>query len=312
MPLRFATSCSAAFTVSSDTLTPARLARGLLRGALLLGRSSWGGRGPPDRLGGGGVRRRSDTGGAGKFRLQPAAGLLAGRWVVTVHEPARAQPPPPAARTVLEAGETLQWGVIAQRVDVPREHVPLAPDGPGRRELDLVEPLLKRLRDPLHQLLYQHEALVAVGEVEHRIAGALVLQVDRSAFAALILWIPLHPGVRAPGPKGGERELRHEIRALAAPRSFPGQDHTRGLEGVGLPEGGGQELAAVVRIQHAAGEAGTDLAGIADAVGADVAVGAKQLHGIEVRKRAVEQDRKSTRLNSSHLVISYAVFCLKK
>src|SRR2546426_7571556 len=27
---------------------------------------------------------------------------------------------------------------------------------------------------------------------------------------------------------------------------------------------------------------------------------------------AVIQDRKSTRLNSSHLVISYAVFCLKK
>src|SRR5256885_13021519 len=27
---------------------------------------------------------------------------------------------------------------------------------------------------------------------------------------------------------------------------------------------------------------------------------------------AVPQDRKSTRLNSSHLVISYAVFCLKK
>src|SRR5205807_10327978 len=28
--------------------------------------------------------------------------------------------------------------------------------------------------------------------------------------------------------------------------------------------------------------------------------------------RASEEDRKSTRLNSSHLVISYAVFCLKK
>src|SRR5256885_8175394 len=27
---------------------------------------------------------------------------------------------------------------------------------------------------------------------------------------------------------------------------------------------------------------------------------------------AVDRDRKSTRLNSSHLVISYAVFCLKK
>src|SRR5256885_12213277 len=28
--------------------------------------------------------------------------------------------------------------------------------------------------------------------------------------------------------------------------------------------------------------------------------------------RVLESDRKSTRLNSSHLVISYAVFCLKK
>src|SRR5256885_10839525 len=29
-------------------------------------------------------------------------------------------------------------------------------------------------------------------------------------------------------------------------------------------------------------------------------------------QHAPQQDRKSTRLNSSHLVISYAVFCLKK
>src|SRR5256885_12559640 len=29
-------------------------------------------------------------------------------------------------------------------------------------------------------------------------------------------------------------------------------------------------------------------------------------------KRTIGADRKSTRLNSSHLVISYAVFCLKK
>src|SRR5262245_63602386 len=34
---------------------------------------------------------------------------------------------------------------------------------------------------------------------------------------------------------------------------------------------------------------------------------AKALGGVEV-----DQDRKSTRLNSSHLGISYAVFCLKK
>src|SRR2546426_5563444 len=32
----------------------------------------------------------------------------------------------------------------------------------------------------------------------------------------------------------------------------------------------------------------------------------------EIRNAKSEIDRKSTRLNSSHLVISYAVFCLKK
>src|SRR2546426_9609273 len=48
------------------------------------------------------------------------------------------------------------------------------------------------------------------------------------------------------------------------------------------------------------------------------------LHGLEYRPTAfrldwmqegeqdLDEDRKSTRLNSSHLVISYAVFCLKK
>src|SRR2546426_1269810 len=34
----------------------------------------------------------------------------------------------------------------------------------------------------------------------------------------------------------------------------------------------------------------------------------KRIHLLRARRR----DRKSTRLNSSHLVISYAVFCLKK
>src|SRR5256885_3041422 len=34
--------------------------------------------------------------------------------------------------------------------------------------------------------------------------------------------------------------------------------------------------------------------------------------GVELRAKLRQGDRKSTRLNSSHLVISYAVFCLKK
>src|SRR5260221_9025921 len=41
-----------------------------------------------------------------------------------------------------------------------------------------------------------------------------------------------------------------------------------------------------------------------------------ELHGFRIPgtadRLAVTQDRKSTRLNSSHTVISYAVFCLKK
>src|SRR2546426_9218286 len=38
----------------------------------------------------------------------------------------------------------------------------------------------------------------------------------------------------------------------------------------------------------------------------------KELAKIQERMQRVKEDRKSTRLNSSHLVISYAVFCLKK
>src|SRR2546426_10945193 len=39
----------------------------------------------------------------------------------------------------------------------------------------------------------------------------------------------------------------------------------------------------------------------------------KRLDGLQgIGPAELEQDRKSTRLNSSHLVISYAVFCLKK
>src|SRR2546426_5854550 len=38
----------------------------------------------------------------------------------------------------------------------------------------------------------------------------------------------------------------------------------------------------------------------------------RRAHGRARRRAAFATDRKSTRLNSSHLVISYAVFCLKK
>src|SRR5256885_9775332 len=44
-------------------------------------------------------------------------------------------------------------------------------------------------------------------------------------------------------------------------------------------------------------------------IGADAA---QHVEALDLRQVQVQQDRKSTRLNSSHLVISYAVFCLKK
>src|SRR5690606_611048 len=42
------------------------------------------------------------------------------------------------------------------------------------------------------------------------------------------------------------------------------------------------------------------------------AVQARKGHAVDHVGRAVDGDRKSTRLNSSHVKISYAVFCLKK
>src|SRR5437899_8001459 len=45
---------------------------------------------------------------------------------------------------------------------------------------------------------------------------------------------------------------------------------------------------------------------------AQAAARMEQLRAADRSRHAGEQDRKSTRLNSSHLGISYAVFCLKK
>src|SRR3712207_7297579 len=47
--------------------------------------------------------------------------------------------------------------------------------------------------------------------------------------------------------------------------------------------------------------------GAADVVGA-----ARARRGVGRRRQVLSRDRKSTRLNSSHANISYAVFCLKK
>src|SRR3712207_7639174 len=49
----------------------------------------------------------------------------------------------------------------------------------------------------------------------------------------------------------------------------------------------------------------TEVPGVTPSISAWIAIDAPSVH-------AQQQDRKSTRLNSSHANISYAVFCLKK
>src|SRR2546426_4268373 len=82
---------------------------------------------------------------------------------------------------------------------------------------------------------------------------------------------------------------------------------------------GNDDIGAIGRAQHASPEANlTDFAENCSNLD-----GIPHLHGVfeyenETRHEVVHHvlqtkpDRKSTRLNSSHLVISYAVFCLKK
>src|SRR5256885_4978065 len=89
------------------------------------------------------------------------------------------------------------------------------------------------------------------------------------------------------------------VQTCALPISGPPDPARAADRGAAVPRraGAGRDAGAVRHPAHAAGKAG-HRPGDAGAAG-----GAGQLH---------HGDRKSTRLNSSHLVISYAVFCLKK
>src|SRR3712207_6864401 len=69
---------------------------------------------------------------------------------------------------------------------------------------------------------------------------------------------------------------------------------------LGQPARGGQHLAHVAQDRVQKGNP------LADRVSAGPFVHRKECHG------ELGEDRKSTRLNSSHANISYAVFCLKK
>src|SRR5262245_51359320 len=98
-----------------------------------------------------------------------------------------------------------------------------------------------------------------------------------------------------PGPRAGDSDLDHRPRRQRA----PGPEHDR--PGRRIVLGGPYSDAPVIAGPEAMIAAGAD-----EPVGGEVP-GRGRIHGVTER-----QDRKSTRLNSSHLGSSYAVFCLKK
>src|SRR5438552_15199476 len=86
-------------------------------------------------------------------------------------------------------------------------------------------------------------------------------------------------------------------------------------EPVGDRGGRGDRDATLLLLHHPVhgGGAVVDLTHLVDAAGIEEdAFGRGRLPGIDVGHDADVPDRKSTRLNSSHQIISYAVFCLKK
>src|SRR5256885_10754742 len=77
---------------------------------------------------------------------------------------------------------------------------------------------------------------------------------------------------------------------------------------------GNVELLAIVGDEDVVADEGAKLGpDLGERAGVpDIVVGVAVDRAGPRRDRLVRLDRKSTRLNSSHLVISYAVFCLKK
>src|SRR2546426_8701377 len=82
---------------------------------------------------------------------------------------------------------------------------------------------------------------------------------------------------------------------------------------VAVAEEGSLTVAAEQRLHTAQPSLSRQIRDLEYEVGAQLMI--RSARGIEMAaagRVSLDQDRKSTRLKSSHLVISYAVFCLKK
>src|SRR5258708_2051474 len=100
----------------------------------------------------------------------------------------------------------------------------------------------------------------------------------------------------AVGGRRRERQLLRERRVAAVPDEFQiGEDGQVSLA----------QIAEAGLVMYPQAQLPVLHAGILDAL-------RKAGHEAHVAQEANRTDRKSTRLNSSHQIISYAVFCLKK
>src|SRR5256885_1619975 len=122
-------------------------------------------------------------------------------------------------------------------------------------------------------------------------------------------WPPRYPCcARSAAPRGG----CFSSWGGPAMKKAPGAWARRGFcTADAAASGGGDRTGAFVRGNGRQRDDGGDRRALAQ-FGRDGQAAACGLHAVAHAGQPVGVDRKSTRLNSSHLVISYAVFCLKK
>src|SRR5688572_2772775 len=216
------------------------------------------------------VAAGSDRGQPREFHLEQD-GIVALAGAVRNIVPAQ-QAQPPAAAGVFEAGEAVDRLVLLRRVHLPREELPARRQPPGESGVPLLE----------------QPFAIAVPEVDEGVSRGPVLDARVAAQGVGFLGVPFHGDARAPVAPGGQLDLADQIRRITLLRHFARQHDARTLEVETLADSGRQVLLAALRAEQACRKSRGQLVGVAETVGADIAVGAEELHEVQVRQRRVE------------------------
>ena len=218
------------------------------------------------------VCRCSDTGQPVQFQLHVEAGLL--RAVAVRDRAPRHGTQAPAAGLVFEAGKTLQQFAVAQAVDDAGVGIPALADRPGSRDLGLFERI----------------ALCAIAEVQDALAVRPVLQAGTASARCGCLRDSIAARLRRSSscrPDSETCAMKSECRASPAARPAAPRAAVRSSKpGRCSPRGTARRCR---QLNSRRGESERDLVGVVDAIGADVAIGAEQLHQVQVGQAGVEQ-----------------------